>query len=63
MVPSTDNVWLLVVDNRSGLKELVIHGGDVAVGRTAIAFWGRYKLETLDGREIAMNIINNDKII
>jgi hypothetical protein len=38
MVPSTDSVWLLVVDNRSGLTELAIHGGDVAAGPTAIAF-------------------------
>ena len=37
MVPSTDNVWLLAVDNISGLTELVIHG-DVAAGPTAIAF-------------------------
>jgi hypothetical protein len=25
MVPSTDNVWLLAVDNNSGLTELAIH--------------------------------------
>jgi hypothetical protein len=62
MVPRTDNVLLVVVDNVCDLVELVIHGEDVKSAPAATAFWRKYNPHIVEGIENTMKkIINNDK--
>jgi hypothetical protein len=63
MVPRTDNVLLVVVDNVGDLVESLIHGGGVKSDPTATAFWRKYNPHIVEGTENTMKkIVNNNKI-